>query len=178
VIDSTMEPKQRDSLSVSSNVVNAATLCSKEWHKSASQDLRTHIILKIVEAIGSVFPKNGVAVPREMYRNLSTYARKTEADIFYRANSRSDYYYLISDKIYKLQKDITKKVEEMKQPPAAANRSHQQPLQEHVTPGNISSGAVIVSHCHLDTDDRKDGSEMNQLDQTKRFARLSLEPQN
>ena len=123
-----------------------------------------------IEAIGSVFPKNGVTVPRETYRNLSTYARKTEADIFYRANSRvcaefnddaawnefhkyshswhllnfsvylfwlqSDYYHLISDKIYKLQKDITKKVEEMKEPPAAANRTHQQPSQEHVTPGN------------------------------------------
>ena len=128
--------------------------------------LHTYYIYR-TEAIGLVFPKNGVVVSRETYRNLSTYARKTEADIFYRANSRvcddfytdeawknlsdswyllnfsiylfwlqSDYYHLISDKIYKLQKDITKKVEEMKEPPAAANRSHQQPLQEHVTPGN------------------------------------------
>ena len=55
--------------------------------------LHTSYIYRI-EAIGSVFPKNGVAVPRETYRNLSTYARKTEADIFYRANSRvcDDFY--------------------------------------------------------------------------------------
>ena len=46
-IDSTMDPKQQDLLSPSSNVVNTATLCSKEWHKSASQDLRTHIIMKM-----------------------------------------------------------------------------------------------------------------------------------
>ena len=49
--------------------------------------LHTYYIYRI-EAIGSVFPKNGVAVPRETYRNLSTYARKTEDDIFDRANSR------------------------------------------------------------------------------------------
>merc|ERR1712045_188892 len=128
--------------------------------------------MKIIEAIGSILPKNGVVVPRETYRNLSTYARKTEADIFHRANSRSDYYHLISDKIYKLQKDITKKVEEMKEPPAAANRSHQQPLQEHVTPGNISSGAVIVSHCHLDTDDGRDGTEPNQHRPNKRICKI------
>ena len=49
--------------------------------------LHTYHIYRI-EAIGSVFPKNGVVVPREMYRNINTYARKTEADIFYGANSR------------------------------------------------------------------------------------------
>ena len=127
--------------------------------------LHTYYIYRI-EAIGSVVPKNGVVVPRETYRNLSTYARKTEADIFHRANSRvcddfysdeawkefsdswyllnlsiylfwlqSDYYHLISDKIYKLQKDITKKAKETKEA-AAANRSHQQPMQGQATPGN------------------------------------------
>ena len=37
--------------------------------------------------------------------------------------------------MYKLQRDITKRVEEMKEA-AAANRSHQQPLQGQVTPGD------------------------------------------
>ena len=130
--------------------------------------LHTYYIYR-TEAIGLVFPKNGVVVSRETYRNLSTYARKTEADIFYRANSRvcdnfytdeawkelkamshswyllnisiylfllqSDYYHLISDKIYKLQKDITKKAKETKEA-AAANRSHQQPMQGQANPGN------------------------------------------
>ena len=55
--------------------------------------LHTYYIYR-TEAIGLVFPKNGVVVSRETYRNLSTYARKTEADIFYRANSRvcDDFY--------------------------------------------------------------------------------------
>ena len=53
-----------------------------------------------VEAIGSVLPKNGFVVPKETYRNLSTYARKTEDDIFHRANSRvcDDFY---SDEAWK-----------------------------------------------------------------------------
>ena len=61
--------------------------------------LHTYYIYRI-EAIGSVLPKNGVVVPRETYRNLSTYARKTEADIFHRANSRvcDDFY---SDEAWK-----------------------------------------------------------------------------
>ena len=49
--------------------------------------LHTYYIYR-TEAIGLVFPKNGVVVSRETYRNLSTYARKTEDDIFDRANSR------------------------------------------------------------------------------------------
>ena len=55
--------------------------------------LHTYYIYRI-QAIRAVFPKNGVVVPRGTYRKLSTYARKTEADIFNRANSRvcDDFY--------------------------------------------------------------------------------------
>ena len=38
--------------------------------------------------------------------------------------------------------------------------------------GNISSGAVIVSHCHLDTDDGRDGSEMSQHRPNKRICKI------
>ena len=47
---------------------------------------------------------------------------------------QSDYYYLISEKIKKLQTDIVAKVEEAEK--AAANASHQQPMQNQRAPGN------------------------------------------
>ena len=46
---------------------------------------------------------------------------------------QSDYYYLISEKIRKLQTDIIAKVEEAEK--AAANASHQQPIQQQRAPG-------------------------------------------
>ena len=47
---------------------------------------------------------------------------------------QSDYYHLISEKIQKLQTDIVAKVEEAER--AAANASHQQPMQHQRAPGN------------------------------------------
>ncbi|KAF8357427.1 cbp-1 [Pristionchus pacificus] len=79
----------------------------KSWHAEVSNDLRHNLVEKLLKTI-LPYP-DPAAVNDDRIKDVMEYARKTEQNMFENASDREEYYHLLAEKIYKIQKELQEK---------------------------------------------------------------------
>ncbi len=79
----------------------------KPWHEKITNDMRRHLVQKIIQTIFPTQDHNIYKDPR--LANLVNYAVKTECQMYEEAHDQEEYFHLLAERIYKIQKEFEDK---------------------------------------------------------------------
>ena len=78
----------------------------KHWHDSITVEMRVHLVKKFMQTIFSSKDQNIYNDPR--LSNLANYAKRTESMMYEQAKDQEEYFHLLAERIYKIQKEFSK----------------------------------------------------------------------
>jgi E1A/CREB-binding protein len=80
------------------------TTINKEWQRRVTQEMRNHLVQKIITALIPITDTGAMRDKRII--NLANYARRVESETFEIANNQEEYFHKLAEKIYKIQKEL------------------------------------------------------------------------
>ncbi len=89
------------------NASNIVDQKSKPWHENITNDMRHHLVQKIIQII---FPSENHSIYQDpRLANLANYAIKTECQMYEEAQNQEEYFDLLAQRIYKIKKEFENK---------------------------------------------------------------------
>ena len=79
----------------------------KQWHERITTEMRKHLVQKIIQTIFPTQDPNIYKDPR--LANLVNYAIRTECEMYEQAKDQEEYFHLLAERIYKIQKEFEDK---------------------------------------------------------------------
>ncbi|GIX98126.1 hypothetical protein CDAR_223511 [Caerostris darwini] len=89
------------------NLITDNSLPVKDWQLSITMNLRRHLLQKIVQTLFPAVDINALNYSRMV--SLVSYAEKVERGMFKNANSKEEYFQLLAEKVYNVQKELKNK---------------------------------------------------------------------
>jgi E1A/CREB-binding protein len=123
----------------------------KAWHENITSEMRKHLVQKIIQTIFPTQDHNIYKDPR--LANLVGYAVKTECEMYEQAKDQEEYFHLLAERIYKIQKEFEDKQRSRNRNLSSSSLSSSSSVTASSTNSNEIVGVLATSNSGLTTND-------------------------